>query len=144
MLGSSSQNIAVAHFSDLGDFSFKDFDTRLEQWRGIIQNTHPRPTELSIYRTERDTNTQVLKADFSLITIQPGIVPGRFIADFGMVDTTGSEGAVLFATTGPGIDELTKAIQFQGNAGDKRPFPVFQALLKVRFERATTLSASIL
>ncbi len=144
MLGSSSQNIAVAHFSDLGDFSFKDFDTRLEQWRGIIQNTHPRPTELSIYRTERDPNTQVLKADFSLITIQPGIVPGRFIADFGMVDTTGSEGAVLFATTGPGIDELTKAIQFQGNAGDKRPFPVFQALLKVRFERATTLSASIL
>lgn len=133
MLGSSSQNIAVAHFSNLGDFSFKDFDTRLEQWRGIIQNAHPRANEASTYRTERDPNTQVLKADYSLITIQPGIVPGRYIADFGGLDTTGSEGAILYATSGPGVDELTKAIQFQ--AGDPRPFPVFQALLKVQLEK---------
>lgn len=135
MLGSSSQNIAVAHFSNLGDFSFKDFDTRLEQWRGVIQNAHPRANEASTYRTERDPNTQVLKADYSLITIQPGIVPGRYIADFGGLDTTGSEGAILYATSGPGVDELTKAIQFPGNTGDTRPFPVFQALLKVRLEK---------
>jgi hypothetical protein len=135
MLGSSSQNIAVAHFSNLGDFSFKDFDTRLEQWRGIIVNAHPRPNEASTYRTERDPNTQVLSADYSLITIQPGIVPGRYIADFGGLDTTGSEGAVLYATSRPGIDQLSKAIQFLGNTGDKQPFPVFQALLKVRLEK---------
>ena len=134
MLGSSSQNIAVAHFSSLGDFSFKDFDTRLEQWRGIIVNAHPRPDEASTYRTERDPNTQVLSADYSLITIQPGIVPGRYIADFGGLDTTGSEGAVLYATSRPGVDQLTRAIQFPGNTGDK-PFPVFQALLKVRLEK---------
>jgi hypothetical protein len=135
MLGSSSQNVAVAHFSNLGDFSFKDFDTRLEQWRGFIQNAHPRSNEASIYRTERDPNTQVLKADYSLITIQPGIVPGRYIADFGGLDTTGSEGAILYATSGLGVDELTRAIQFPGNTGDTRLFPVFQALLKVRLEK---------
>ena len=135
MLGSSSQNIAVAHFSNLGDFGFKDFDTRLEQWRGTIENVHPRPGEASTYHTERDQNTQVLKADYSLITIQPGIVPGRYIADFGGLDTTGSEGAVLFATSGPGIDELNKAIQFQENNSDKRTFPVFQALLRVQLEK---------
>jgi hypothetical protein len=135
MLGSSSQNIAVAHFSNLGDFSFKDFDTRLEQWRGFIQNAHPRANEASTYRTERDPNTQVLKADYSLITIQPGIVPGRYIADFGGLDTTGSEGAILYATSGPGVAELTKAIQLQENTGETRPFPVFQALLKVRLEK---------
>ena len=135
MLGSSSQNIAVAHFSNLGDFSFKNFDTRLEQWRGVIENAHPRTNEASTYRTERDPNSQVLKADYSLITIQPGIVPGRYIADFGGLDTTGSEGAILYATSGPGVDELTKAIQLQENTGDTRPFPVFQALLKVRLEK---------
>ncbi|MFZ0747654.1 MAG: hypothetical protein WAM85_24835 [Terracidiphilus sp.] len=135
MLGSSSQNIAVAHFSNPGDFSFKDFDTRLEQWRGVIVNAHPRLDEAPIYHTERDPNTQVLKADYSLITIQPGIVPGRYIADFGGLDTTGSEGAVLYATSRSGVDELTRAIQFQENAGDMRPFPVFQALLKVRLEK---------
>ncbi len=134
MLGSSSQNIAVANFSSLGDFRFKDFDTRLEQWRGVIVNGHPHPNEASTYHTERDPNTQVLDADYSLITIQPGIVPGRYIADFGGLDTTGSEGAVLYATSRPGVDELTKAIQSQ-NIGDKRPFPVFQALLKVRLEK---------
>jgi hypothetical protein len=135
MLGSSSQNVAVAQFSSQGDFSFKDFDTRLEQWRGVIVNAHPHPSEAPAYRTERDPNTQVLMVDYSLITIQPGIVPGRYIADFGGLDTTGSEGAVLYATSRPGVDELTKAIQFQGNTGDKRPFPVFQALLKVRLEK---------
>ena len=70
-----------------------------------------------------------------MITIQPGIVPGRYIADFGGLDTTGSEGAVLYATSRSGVDELTKAIQFQGSTGDMRPFPVFQALLKVRLEK---------
>lgn len=135
LLGSSSQNTAVAHLSSQGDFSFKDFDTRLEQWRGVILNGRPRPNEASTYHTERDPNTKVLKADYSLITIQPGIVPGRYIADFGGLDTTGSEGAILYATSKPGVEELTKAIQFQGNTGDERPFPVFQALLKVRLER---------
>ena len=135
MLGSPSQNIAVAHFSSLGDFSFKDFDERLEQWRGVIANGHPGPSEASTYHTERDPNTQVLKADYSLITIQPGIVPGRYIADFGGLDTTGTEGAISYATSRSGVDELTKDIQFQGNTGDERPFPVFQALLKVQLEK---------
>lgn len=135
MLGSSSQNIAVAHFSNLGDFSFKNFDSRLEEWRGVIVNAHPRPNETSTYHTERDPNTKVLKADYSLITIQSGIVPGRYIADFGGLDTTGSEGAIVYATSRSGVDELTKAIQFQGATGDKQPFPVFQALLKVRLEK---------
>lgn len=135
MLGSSSQNIAVANFSNLGDFSFRNFNTRLEQWRGVIVNSHPRPNEESTYHTERDPITQVLKADYSLITIQPGIVPGRYIADFGGLDTTGTEGAIFYATSRSGIDELTKAIQLQGPTGDKRSFPVFQSLLKVRLEK---------
>jgi hypothetical protein len=135
MLGSPSQNIAVAQLPNLGDFTFKDGDTRLEQWRSVIVDAHPRSSEASIYHTERDLNTQVLSADYSLITIQPGILPGRYIADFGGLDTTGTEGAILYATSRPGVDELTKAIQFPGNASDRRPFPVFQALLKVRLEK---------
>jgi hypothetical protein len=135
MLGSSSQNIAVAHLSNLGDFSFKNPDARLEQWRGVIVDAHPHPDEALTYRTERDPNTQVLTADYSLITIQPGIVPGRYIADFGGLDTTGSEGAVSYATSRRGIDELTEAIKFQGNISNKRPFPIFQALLKVQLEK---------
>jgi hypothetical protein len=135
MLGSSSQNIAVAHFSNLGDFSFKDFDTRLEQWRGAIVNSHPHPNEATTYHTERDPNTRVLKADYSLITVQPGVAPGRYIADLGGLDTTGSEGAVLYATSTSGVEELSRAIQSGERSGDRGPFPVFQALLKVQLEK---------
>ncbi len=135
MLGSSLQNIAVAHFSNLGDFSFKNPDTRLEQWRGIIVNAHPRSSEARAYHTERDPSTQVLKADYSLITVQPGIVPGRYIADLGGLDTTGSEGAVSYTTSSPGVETLSKAIQLPGNTGGRRSFPVFQALLKVQLDK---------
>lgn len=135
LLGSSSQNIAVAHFSTMGDFSFKSPDSLLEQWRGMIVNAHPRSNEASIYRTERDPNTQVLKADYSLITVQPGVIPGRYIMDLGGLDTTGTEGAVLFATSRQGIEELNHALVVSGKQDAKSTIPTFQALLRIRLER---------
>jgi hypothetical protein len=135
MLGSSFSNIAEAHFGAMGDFSFKNPDARLEQWRGMIINAHPRGNESAAYHTERDPSTLVLKADYSLFTIQPGIVPGRYLADLGGLDTTGSEGAVLFATSKVGIEELTRVIGGSGRPVAKNATPTFQALFKVRIER---------
>lgn len=144
MLGSSSQNFAVAQLNTVGDFTFQNPDTRLEQWRGVIVNSQPRPNEAAMYRTERDPSTRVLKADYSLITIQPGIVPGRYLADLGGLDTTGSEGAVLFATSRQGIDELSKALAASEKPGNKNSFPTFQALLKIRLEKGyDVLGASL-
>jgi hypothetical protein len=145
LLGSSSQNIAVAHFSTMGDFSFKGPDSLLEQWRGMIVNSHPHADEAAVYRTERDPNTQVLKADYSLITVQPGIVQGRYIIDLGGLDTTGSEGAVLFATSKPGIEELNGVLASLGKPSAKGGFPTFQALLRIRLERGyDVLGASLI
>jgi hypothetical protein len=145
MLGSSSQNIAVAQLSTVGDFSFKNPDSLLEQWRGQIVNAHPRANEESSYHTERDPNTQVLKTDYCLITIQPGVIPGRYIADLGGLDTTGSEGAVLYATSTPGIEELSRALGGFGKPGAKNGFPTFQALLSVQLEKGyDVLGASLI
>lgn len=145
MLGSSSQNIAVAHFSTMGDFSFENPNGRLEQWRGMIVNAHPRPNEASVYRTERDPNTKVLKADYSLITVQPGIVPGRYIVDLGGLDTTGSEGAVLFATSRQGVEALAQAIPLPANPNLNGAFPSFQALLRVSLDKGyDVLGATLL
>lgn len=144
MLGSSSQNIAVAQLSNVGDFSFKSPDSLLEQWRGQIVDAHPHTNEASSYRTERDPNTQVLKADYALITIQPGIIPGRYIADLGGLDTTGSEGAVLYATSTQGIEELSRALAGFEKGNSKSGFPTFQALLRVRLEKGyDVLGASL-
>ncbi len=144
MLGSSSQNIAVAHFSTMGDFSFQNPGGRLEQWRGVIVNAHPRPNEAAVYRTERDSNTQVLKTDYALITVQPGIVPGRYIVDLGGLDTTGSEGAVLFATSRQGIEALAQEIALPRSTSASGAFPAFQVLLRVSLEKGyDVLGASL-
>ena len=135
MLGSSFQSFAVAQLSTMGDLSFKNPDRRLEQWRGMIVNAHPRPGEDSTYHTERDPLSHVLKTDYALITIQPGVEAGRYIATLGGLDTTGTEGAIQFVTTRSGIDDLSKALTRLGGPATKDSPALFQALLSVRLEK---------
>ena len=135
LLGSPFQNIAVAQLFTRGDFTFENADSRREQWRARILNAHPLANESSSYHTERDPATQILKADYSLISIQPGVVPGRYIAILGGLDTTGTEGATLFATSRHGIEQLSKALATSGISGARGEIPVFQALLRIRLEK---------
>jgi hypothetical protein len=144
LLGSPFQNIAVAQLLTAGDFAFKNPDSRHEQWRAQIVNAHPRSNEQPAYGTERDPNTHVLKADYSLITIAPGVVPGRYIAILGGLDTTGTEGATVFATSKPGIEELIKALGLVGEKGTKTEPPLFQALVRVQLAKGyQVLSADL-
>jgi hypothetical protein len=135
LLGSPFQNIAVAQLLSMGDFTFENPDSRREQWRAQILNAHPRADENSTYRTERDPTSQVLNTDYSLISIQPGVVPGRYIAVLGGLDTKGTEGATMFATSRPGVEELSRALAALGESGPKGGTPVFQALVRVRLEK---------
>jgi hypothetical protein len=135
LLGSPFQNIAVAQLLSMGDFTFENPDSRHEQWRAQILNAHPETGENSTYRTERDATSQVLKTDYSLISIQPGVVPGRYIAVLGGLDTKGTEGATMFATSKPGVEELSKALAALGESGAKGETPVFQALVRVHLEK---------
>ena len=41
----------------------------------------------------------------------------------------------MFATSRPGVDELSKALAALGQAGTKGETPVFQALVRVRLEK---------
>jgi hypothetical protein len=136
LLGSPFQNVAVAQLITMGDFNFKNPDSRHEQWRAQIMNLHPRENEAATYGTERDPNTQALRTDYSLITIQSGVIPGRYIAVLGGLDTTGTEGATLFATSRPGIEELSRSLAASGTSSvAKSEMPLFQALVRVRLEK---------
>jgi len=135
LLGSPFQNVAVAQLITPGDFNFKNPDSRHEEWRAQIVNSHPRANEASAYGTERDPGTQALRADYALITIQPGLIPGRYIAVLGGLDTTGTEGAILFATSRPGVEELSRAFTASPGSGTKGEMPFFQALIRVRLEK---------
>lgn len=135
LLGSPFQNVAVAQLITPGDFNFKNPDSRHEEWRAQIVNSHPRANEASAYGTERDPGTQALRGDYALITIQPGLIPGRYIAVLGGLDTTGTEGAILFATSRPGVEELSRAFTASPGSGTKGDMPLFQALIRVRLEK---------
>ena len=135
LLGSPFQNIAVAQLISMGDFTFENPDSRHEQWRARILNAHPRADENSSYGTERDPTSQVLKTDYSLISIQRSVVPGRYIAILGGLDTKGTEGATTFATSRPGVEDLSKALAASGESGAQGETPVFQALVRVRLAK---------
>ena len=141
LLGSPFQNIAAAQLLTSGDFSFQNPDSRREQWRGQIVNAHPNSDENSVYRTERDPDTQVLKRDYSLISIQPGVVAGHNIAVIAGLDTKGTEGAVQFVTSRAGVEELSAALSAKGltttksTPTGKEEMPWFQALTLVHLEK---------
>ncbi|QNI38193.1 hypothetical protein [Edaphobacter albus] len=134
LLGSSFQNPAVEQLLTAGDFSYSNPDQHHEQWRAQILNAHPRDGEASSYHTERDANTKALTADFGIVTIAPGVTPGRSIAIIGGLDTKGTEGAAMFVTSKYGIERLSKALSDPGDKGKKDLTP-FQALVHVRLAK---------
>jgi hypothetical protein len=141
LLGSPFQNIAVAQLLAAGDFAFQNPDSRREQWRAQIVNAHPAAGESSVYHTERDPDTQVLTRDYSLISIQPGVVAGRKIAVLGGLDTKGTEGVTRFITSRSGVEQLSTALAAKGlpvtNGGSagRDSMPWFQALVLVHLEK---------
>jgi hypothetical protein len=137
LLGSPFQNIAVAQLMASGDFRFDNPDSRREQWRAAIVNDHPSANESSVYHTERDPETDVLKRDYSLISIQPGVIAGHNIVVLGGLDTKGTEGVTRFITSHAGVEALSAALAgkelkvTKGIGGT----PWFQALVRVHLEK---------
>jgi len=150
LLGSPFQNIAAAQLLAVGDFTYQNPDSRREQWRAQIMNAHPGPNESSVYLTERDPDTQMLKRDYSVISIEPGVVAGHNIAVIGGLDTKGTEGATRFLTSHSGVEELSAALAakgipvINGASAGKDGMPWFQALVLVHLEKGDqVLSAEL-
>lgn len=141
LLGSPFQNIAVAQLIAPGDFAFQNPDSRREQWRAQIVNAHPAPNESSVYHTERDPDTQMLTRDYSLISVQPGVVAERNIAVLGGLDTKGTEGVTRFITSRSGVEQLSAALAGKGlpppdgRSAARDGIPRFQALVLVHLEK---------
>ena len=133
LLGSPFQNVAVAQLLTTGDFVFQNPDQRHEQWRAQIIDAHPRNGESDAYGTERDAATRVLTSDYGLITIAPGVVPGRSIAFLGGLDTKGTQGATLFATSNFGVEQIVRVLGAE-NGSSASPM-AFQALVRVRLAK---------
>lgn len=134
LLGSPFQNIAVAQLLTVGDFSFRNPDERHEQWRAQIIDTHPASGNKAVYTTERDVSTRMLTTDYSLITITSGVTQGRHIAFLGGLDTKGTQGATMFATSVSGIEQIKKALAAPASTNPENP-TAFQALVRVELAK---------
>jgi hypothetical protein len=144
LLGSSFQNVAVAQLMMPGDFRFRNPDQRLEQWRAEIVNTRPRQGEATSYHTQRDEQTRGLTQDFGIFSVQSGVVAGRHIAVLGGLDTTGTEGVTLYATSLTGVEELGRLLAIHRVPAQPLAIPQFQALVRVRLEKGyEVLGASV-
>lgn len=135
LLGSSFQNVAVAQLMNVGDLTFNNPDSRLEGWRAEVRNAHPQPGEEAIYRTVRDPVTHTLKMDYGVVSVQSGVVPGRHIVMLGGLDTTGTEGATMFATSQAGAETLLKAAAVASGRTPTAEMQPFQVLVKVPLEK---------
>jgi hypothetical protein len=135
LLGSSFQNDAVAQLPSTGhDFLYELPGIDDELWNGRIVCLHPLSGEAVSYKTERDRVTQIVKADYALITVRPGIAPGRYIAIVGGLDTSGGTGAVEFLSSTSGLAELGKQLASLGGKKSEGQPPFFQAVIKVDVE----------
>jgi hypothetical protein len=134
LLGSPDQNDAVVQLAQISDFVFEPPAIQTA-WGSRFLNRHPQPGESLEYGTERDPITRELKADYGLITVQPGAVPGRYIAILGGLDTSAVAGTAQFMSSPSQMAELQKRLEALGAwTGKGRP-PAFQALLRVDVEK---------
>jgi hypothetical protein len=134
LLGSPEENDAVAQLSQPSEFAWNRLDVP-GPWKGEYVNLHARPGEGLTFKTERDPNTQEIKTDFGLITVQPGATPNRYIAILGGLDTSGVAGTAQFMTSPSAMAELRTQLAALGALKADGPPPSFQALLRVDVER---------
>jgi hypothetical protein len=131
LLGSPSEDLAVAQLVPPGDFLFAGPKSSRDPWSDEIINSQPRVGEQAKYETTRDPVTHVLQGDFALVTFQPGITPEHQIVILGGIDTTGTEGAALLVTSKAGVEELTNALAQVNTAPQSGKSRAFQALVGV-------------
>lgn len=131
LLGSPFQNTAVAQLPTVGDFVFDNPEAHRELWRARILNLHTRANEDSKYQTQRDSTTGVLKADYGLVSIVQGVVPGIHIAILGGLDTTGTQGVTRFAVSPEAVAKMKNAM----SSLESGRISGFQALIKIDLEK---------
>jgi hypothetical protein len=142
-LGSPFDNQVLAEMHFPQRFSFEPPTRPPYLWRGRIVDHKATPSAIS-HSIERDPQSQVIRADYALFDVLPGVVPGRRILVLAGITTSGTEGAAEFATSADGLRKiLALGTNLQNRGHDKtdgdsagKTFPqYFESLLRVEAEK---------
>ncbi|MGH9353411.1 MAG: hypothetical protein ACRD2G_14820 [Terriglobia bacterium] len=133
-LGSVIENPMLSGLPLNENFVFEQPRRAPTLWRARIVNLHPRAGEAASYGIERDPKTQVLLADYALISFLPGVASGREIAILAGLTTIGTQAAAQFITSPSGASELIAHLGSPHSSA--KTFPrYFQALLRVEIRK---------
>jgi hypothetical protein len=103
LLGGSAQNKAVKDYLTQGDF---EYDYTPRAWGGTIVSLHPLKGEASVYQVERNSVTHAIDGDYALISCLPGVNRTHRVITIGGLDTTGTIGGTLYATSTEGAEKI--------------------------------------
>lgn len=92
-----------------------------------IRDRSPEPGKPAVYRLERDPKTRALEGEYALISLLPGVTPGRYILVLAGISTIGTEAAAEFATSEDCMKTVAKAF-----GGSPQTPSYFQVLLHVQ------------
>lgn len=103
-------------------------------WRTRIVDRASRSGEASSYQVQRDPISQVLKADYAILAVLPGIVPTRRILMLAGLTTSGTQGAAEYATSEHHMKSLAAALS-STRAGAPALPRYFEAVLRIDVAR---------
>jgi hypothetical protein len=123
LLGGSAQNKAVKDYLTQGDF---EYDYTPRAWGGRIVSRHPLKGEAAVYQVERNPLTHAIDGDYALISCLPGVDRTHRVITLGGLDTTGTLGATLYATSAEGAEKIA------GSLNKAYESPYFQSIVHVQ------------
>jgi hypothetical protein len=141
-LGSPFVNQILNELPGSPNFIFKTAPSAPRLWTSRIENKQPERGEMTKYEVERDPQSQVILTDYAVISLLPGLAPGKNILVLAGLTTSGTEGAAEFATSMRGVTEMADRLpRHRGVQAGAWPSS-FEYLLKVHLSHGVDIIQS--
>jgi hypothetical protein len=129
-LGSPFENQVLGDMHFPQRFGFESPKEPPYLWRGRIVDSKPTTADKRFYQVERDPDGQVIRADYALFYVVPGLASNRRIVVLAGLTTSGTQGAAEFATSPEGLEQILEQVGTL-SGGHKTIPPYFESLLRV-------------
>ncbi len=125
IIGSTEQNLALAHLTPLGEFRFKPYNSEPRVGYGAVVNLRPGPGEETYYFA---STARPIRYDYAIIALVPSVTPSRHALVLAGTTTYGTQAAAEFVCNTARVEELLTKLGVPRGA----PMPPFEAVLYVQ------------
>jgi len=105
------------------------------KWEGSIKDLSPEAGAASTYTMDRDPASGVLKTDYAIVSVMPGIAPGKRILVLGGLTTSGTAAAAAILTELDGVSQLANKLGVKDPQTPKNWPTTFESVWRVELSR---------